>query len=202
MISKELFNAIAQKYGQVASWAVWARVGNKPKSNIADMNVFDPMLNPAVLETLRTDIVMVALNFSRDVAFERPFMNFHDRNPHAQDYKIRHAFEETSFYGSYMTDIIKDFPMLSSKDVLKHLREKPSIVQTQIDRFKEEMAFIKSSCPTILAFGKETYSILYKGLNQKDYSSLIQLTHYSHQISKENYREDTFKKLGITHGAQ
>jgi hypothetical protein len=202
MISEYLFDAIAKKYGHVASWAVWAKAGNKPKSNIADMRVFDPMLNPELLETLHTDVVMVALNFSREVAFELPFMNFHDPNPHAQDYKIRYAFEGTSFYGSYMTDIIKDCPMLSSKDVLIHLRENPSKVRTQIDRFREEMTFIKSDCPTILAFGKQTYEILYKGLNRKEYTSLIQLTHYSHQICKENYREDTFKRLGIPHEAK
>ena len=199
MISKKLFDAIANKYGHVASWAVWAKAGNKPKSNIADIDVFDPMLNPALLETLHTDVVMVALNFSREVAFELPFMNFHDPNPHGQDYKIRYAFEGTSFYGSYMTDIIKDFPMLSSKDVLTHLRDNPSKVQTQIDRFREEMTFIKSGCPTILAFGKQTYDILYRWLNQKEYTSLIQLTHYSHHISKENYREDIFRRLGIPH---
>lgn len=202
MISKELFDAIAKKYGYVASWAVWAKAGNKPKSNIADMDVFNPMLNLALLENLHTDVVMVALNLSREVAFRLPFMNFHDSNPHGQDYKIRYAFEGTSFYGSYMTDIIKDFPILSSKDVLTYLRENPFQVQNQIDRFREEMTFIKSGCPIILAFGKQTYDILLQGLNRKEYTSLIQLTHYSHQISKENYREDTLRRVGIPHETQ
>jgi len=197
MIPKFLFDAIAKKYGHVASWAVWAKTGNKPKSNIADMHVLDPMLNPALLETIHTNVVMVALNFSREVSFELPFMNFHDPNPYAQDYKIRYAFEGTSFYGSYMTDIIKDFPMLSSNDVLIHLRDNPSKVRTQIDRFREEITFIKSERPTILAFGKQTYDLLYHGLNRKEYTSLVQLTHYSHQISKENYRKDVLQKLGI-----
>ena len=199
MISEYLFDEIAKKYGYVASWAVWAKAGDKPKSNIADMRVLDPILNPALLEILHTDVVMVALNFSREVAFEPPFMNFHDPNPHAQDYKIRYAFEGTSFYGAYMTDIIKDFPMLSSKDVLVHLRHNPSTVQTQIDRFREEIAFIKSSSPTILAFGKQTYDILHRGLHRKEYASLHQLTHYSHHISKEKYREDVFERLTISH---
>ena len=73
MISEYLFDEIAKKYGYVASWAIWAKSGDKPKSNIADMRVLDPILNPALLEILRTDVVMVALNFSREVAFELHF---------------------------------------------------------------------------------------------------------------------------------
>jgi hypothetical protein len=197
MVSKELYEAIANRYGHVASWAVWAKAGEKPKSNISDITVFDANSNPTVLETIHTDVVMVALNFSREVAFEQPFMNFHDPNPHGQDYKIRFAFEGTKYYGSYMTDIIKDFPMLSSVDVLKYLRENPFEIQVQLNRFREEMSFIKSVRPTILAFGKDAYNILCRGLERNEYASLIQLTHYSHQISKENYREDTFKRLGV-----
>lgn len=196
MISREFFDAIANKYGGVASWAVWAKSGETPKSNIANMDVFDLNKNQSLLEILHTDVVMVALNFSRTVTFDKPFMNFHDPNSYGQDYKIRFAFEETPFYGSYMTDIIKDFPELSSKEVFIHLRNNPNLVETQISRFREEMNFIKSGCPTILAFGKQAYDILFQGLNHKEYKSLIQLTHYSHYMNKENYREDTLKRLG------
>jgi hypothetical protein len=197
MISKKLFYKIAKEYGHVASWAVWAKAGNKPKSNIEDMHVLDPALNPSLLETIHTDIVMVALNFSREVGYGIPFMNFHSNYSYAQDYKIRYAFEDTSFYGAYMTDIIKDFPKLLSKEVLIYLRDNPNKIRNQLNRFREEMTFIKSECPTILAFGKQTYELLYCYLNREEYASLVQLTHYSHQISKENYRKDVFKKLGI-----
>jgi len=158
---------------------------------------FDLDKNPNLLKSLRTDVVMVALNFSRDVAFKKPFMNFHDAYPHAQDFKIRYAFEDTPFYGAYMTDVIKDFPMLSSKDVLTYLKANPTAVTAQLNRFREEMVFINAGTPTILAFGKQTFDILKKGLNKNEYSSLIQLTHYSHQISKENYREETHIQIGI-----
>lgn len=96
-----------------------------------------------------------------------------------------------------MTDIIKDFPMLSSKDVLKYLKSNPDNIVTQVDHFREEMKFIEAGQPTILAFGMQTYDILKKQLDRKEYLSLIQLTHYSHHISKENYREDTLKRLKI-----
>ncbi|MDQ6965391.1 MAG: hypothetical protein Q9M23_00510, partial [Mariprofundaceae bacterium] len=95
MIDKQLYFDIAEKYGKVASWAVWDKAGDKPKSNISNMEIFDIITNPSILGILRTDVVMVALNFSRDVEMPEPFLNFHDSNPHGQDYKIRYAFEGT-----------------------------------------------------------------------------------------------------------
>ena len=195
MITEEEYNSISDKYGYVCSWAYWAEADEKPKSNISNMEVFDLNKNLQLLHTLHTDIVMVALNFSREVAFEKPFMNFHDANPHGQDYKIRYAFRDTEFYGAYMTDIIKNFPMLNSKDVLSHLKKNPEVVQSQIDSFREELKFIKSNKPTILAFGKDTFNILNKGLLVTEYTHLIQITHYSHHISKEKYREESLQKI-------
>ena len=198
MIALELYNKISGKYGDACSWAVWAPAGEKAKSNIADMSALDPSINTSLLDTLNTHSVMVGLNFSRTVSFERPFMNFHDPSPRAQDYKIRFAFRETQFYGSYMTDIIKDFPMLSSKDVLKYLRKNPSIISSQIEHFKEELEFIGSKKPVILAFGKDTYNLIAKHLEPEIYSSLYKLTHYSHHISQESYRKQTLFLLGVT----
>jgi len=200
MISKDLYQTISETYGHVCSWAVWAKAGNRPKSNISNMDIFDLKKNSSLPEILRTDVIMVALNFARKVEFEKPFKNFHSANPNAQDYRIRYAFEGTEYYGSYMTDIIKDFPMLSSKDVMIYLKAHPEVISLQLDNFRKEMKFIRSDRPMILAFGKQVYKILKKGLNEKEYSALIQLTHYSHQISKENYRADTHKRLGIKVG--
>lgn len=103
----------------------------------------------------------------------------------------------TDFYGAYMTDIIKDFPMLSSKEVLKYLKGRPKEVAEQVDKFREELKFIGSYKPLILTFGRDVFNVLSKNLDKSEYSNLIRLTHYSHQISKENYRIDTHKRIGI-----
>lgn len=198
MIGKQLYFKIAEEYGEVASWAIWEKAGGKPKSNISSMEIFDINAHPSTLHILRTDIVMVALNFSRAVEIKEPFKNFHDENPYAQDYKIRFAFENTDYYGAYMTDIIKDFPMLSSKDVLNHLKDNPDEIKKQIVDFKEELDFIGAHKPKILVFGNDAYNILNKNLSQNDYSELVALTHYSHHISKEKYRIDTHERLGIS----
>ncbi len=161
------------------------------------MDVLDIFKNPSTLNILRTDVVMVALNFSRDVEMNKPFLNFHYSKPHGQDYKIRFAFEGTEYYGAYMTDIIKEFPMLSSKDVLRYLKANPNELKKQIVEFKNELEFIKARKPKILAFGRVVFRIIKNNLDKEYYSELVALTHYSHQISKENYRIDTHKKLGI-----
>lgn len=197
MIEEQLFYDIEKKMGKVASWAVWDKAGDKPKSNISNMELLDISSTPSTLKVLQTNVVMVALNFAREVEMNEPFLNFHDLNPHGQDYKIRFAFEGTEYYGAYMTDIIKDFPMLSSKDVLEYLKENPDKLQNQINEFKRELEYIGAQKPKILAFGKDAFNILNKHLNNEYYSELIALTHYSHQISKENYRIDTHEKLGI-----
>ena len=41
MISIDIFDTIKQKYGHVASWAVWEDVGVKQKSNMGHLNIFD-----------------------------------------------------------------------------------------------------------------------------------------------------------------
>lgn len=197
MIEEKLYFEIAKKYGKVASWAIWDKAGDKPKSNISNMGIFDITKNPSTLKAIHTNVVMVALNFAREVEMNEPFLNFHDSNPHGQDYKIRFAFEGTRFYGAYMTDIIKDFPMLSSKDVLKNLKDNPHEITKQVNEFREELKFIGSRNPIILAFGRDAFNILNRNLDKSEYSELIALTHYSHQISKENYRIDTLKRIGI-----
>jgi len=196
MITADEYKNISIKYGYVASWAVWAKAGCKPKSNIGKMEIFEDKNN--LLKILKTNVVMVGLNFSREVKFEKPFMNFHDSNPHGNDFKIRFAFEETDYYGAYMTDLIKDLPMTSSKDVLIYLKDNPEVLKKQLVRFKEELKFINANKPTIIAFGKDVYNMLIKNLDANEYRSLIQITHYSHQISKEKYRKETHEKLGIS----
>lgn len=64
MIEKERFDAIANKYGYVASRAVWAKAENKP----ADMNVLGPMLNPDVVpkDIKSSDALVKAITANKD----------------------------------------------------------------------------------------------------------------------------------------
>lgn len=193
MITKEHYLEIADKYGEFASWAIWVNEDLKPKSNIGDMSIFDLEKNPKLLETLNPNIVMVGLNFSRAIEKTNAFVNFHDKRPQGQDYKIRFAFRNTEFYGAYMTDIIKDFEEKISGDVIKYLKENKDFELKNAKLFEQEIADLKCSDPLIIAFGNTAYKILKKYFGQK--YRIKKVMHYSQYISKENYKAIVWKTL-------
>ncbi len=191
MIDIQQFKNIKQKHGRYASWAVWADASEKPKSNMGDVSHFK---TESVLSLLRNNVVMVGLNISRPVS--EPFINFHDPNPRANDFKIRYAFKESAYYGAYMTDIIKFLEEVDSRNVMKYLRERPEIIEKNLKTFREEMQDLKATAPVILAFGKDAHKLLSENLDKNEYCKLIKLTHYSQQIGKEAYKEAVFKEIG------
>ena len=193
MIDAKHFYFIRQRHGSYASWAVWANAAKKPKSNIGDMRIFDIDTNSSLIDTLNVNIVMVGLNISRP--FFEPFRNFHDSNPTANDFKIRYAFTNTEYYGAYMTDIIKNIEMVRSNDLLEHIKASPSLIRKNIAAFREELQDLTSKKPTILAFGVAAYNIIAEHITDSEYSRLIKLTHYSHHIGKEKYREMVLNQI-------
>jgi len=195
MISINCFENIKRKHGGYGSWAIWPSAGEKPKSNMGDMTIFDNEKNPSLLELFNPEVIMVALNFSRPIEFTEPFLNFHDKSPWANDFKIRFAFRDTSYWGAYMTDVIKNLPEVNSKKVLGYLQQDPSLILDNIKILREEIRDLGVQRPIILAFGKDVYEILYKHLRSDEYSGLVKLTHYSHQIGKERYRESVMKQI-------
>lgn len=194
MIDRDQFLFIRKRHGGHASWAVWAEPSGTPTSNMGDMSVLDEHANASLLQTLRNDVVMVGLNIARTVS--EPFRNFHDASPRAKDFKIRHAFANTKYYGAYMTDIIKNVEMVNSTDLLAHLRNRPALIRENADTFREELRDLRSSKPIILAFGNSTYRLIAKNVPASDYSRVIKLMHYSYWISKEHYRDTVLAQIG------
>ena len=194
MISKDHYLEIVAKYSHHASWAVWADQGETPKSNMGDISIFDVDHNPDILNLLNPNVIMVGLNFSRKID-KQVFVNFHDKNPNAQDFKLRHAFKNTEFYGAYMTDVIKDFEHLISGKVVSFLRMNKEFEKYNIELFKQELNDIKSVDPLIIAFGEATYKILMKYFAGRH--KIIKVPHYSMYISMENYRIAVHRIMGI-----
>jgi hypothetical protein len=192
-ITRERFDLIKLKHGGYSSWAVWAPGTRGPKSGIGDLSVLDANANPMVLQTVNPTVVMVGLNISR--SFEEPFRNFHDENPNANDFKLRSAFTGTPYYGAYMTDVVKNVPMVKSGDLIRYLRENPAVIGSQITTFREELQDLGGAQPTILAFGSTAYKLLLQHLMPSDYQALVRLTHYSHYIGKDKYRDTVLATL-------
>lgn len=199
MIDRQQFELTRLKHGGYASWAVWAAAARGPKSNIDDLSVLDVATTPTTLDVLKNDIVMVGLNISR--SFAERFRNFHDPSPSANDFKIRFAFMNTEYYGAYMTDIIKNVEMVSSAELLKHLRALPSLLRINVEVFREELRDLGSQRPTILAFGSAAHALIAENISPDEYSSLVRLTHYSHQIGKEKYRDTVLRQISL-HAAE
>jgi len=191
VISQNQYELIREKHGKYASWAVWVKGSGKPKSDMGDMAIFDDKL---VLSLLRANVLMVGLNLSRFTISE-PFRNFHDPSPSAQDYKIRFAFKDTEYYGAYMTDIIKGVVEVDSKNIPKHLKENPGVLAESLEIFREELQDLGAISPLILAFGRIAFDLVKENLPSAEYGKLIRLTHYSHQISKEKYRETVLAEI-------
>src|ERR1700688_1728633 len=198
MIDMQQFESIKEKHGSYASWAVWADASGSPKSNIGDVNHFE---NESVLSFLKNNIVMVGLNISkRGSTGSKPFQNFHSPNSSANDFKIRYAFQKDSpYYGAYMTDVIKLHEEVDAKQVMRYLKAHPEKIEENLKTFRQEMQDIKATAPVLLAFGKDTHTILGENLKGNEYSKLIRLTHYSHRICKEDYKETVFKEIESHH---
>jgi hypothetical protein len=190
MVTTQQLESIKQKHGSYASWAVWADASEKPKSNMGDTSHFK---NESVLSLLNNDVVMVGLNISGRVS--EPFTNFHSPRSSANDFKIRYAFKDSPYYGAYMTDFIKFHVEVDSKQVLRHLKEHPEIIEENLRTFREEMQDLRTTTPVILAFGRDTHQLLSENLSRNEYSKLIRLTHYSHRIRKEAYKETVLKQI-------
>jgi hypothetical protein len=189
MIDSNKFELIKRKYGNYASWAIWSDVGDKPKSNIADLSVLDPSKNKKLLEQLKPEVVFVGLNVARVVKPE-PFANYHDSRPIAQDYKIRYALKGSPFWGGYMTDIIKGYDEQSSVKVKEYLKTHKTFEEENVKKFREELKDLGSENPTIIAFGNDSFNILTRNFKEyKIINKIIKIPHYSNFISKEKLKE-------------
>ncbi len=190
MITSKKFDFIKEKYGYCASWAVWAEVGDTPTSNMGDLTVFDIEKNPSLLSTLNPNIVLVGLNFSKDIKLET-FANFHAGGT-AKDFKTRYALKGTDCWGAYMTDILKDYPEMDSTNVSKYLSDNPEFEKQNVESFHQELEDIGSENPKLVAFGDKVHKILIK--NFSDYT-VVKIPHYSHFINQEDYKEQVLEVL-------
>ena len=78
-MKKTIFDRIKIKHSEYASWAIWANQGEKPKSNIDDLTILDPSINKNLFSQLKPNIILVGLNFSRDIYSENIDTDLYNR---------------------------------------------------------------------------------------------------------------------------
>jgi hypothetical protein len=193
MISIETFVEIRKRFGHFASWAIWADEGVNSKDNIGDLSVLNPEVNPNLLKILHGDSILLGLNISRRI--ERPLGNFHDPRPMATDFKIRYAFKDTAYWGSYMTDIIKDFEEKASGKMMSFLRSNKDFERENIRKLRQEIEVLGFSNPVLVAFGKDAEKVAKRTLCKE--FQIIGIPHYANYISKEKYRAQVCGQLPV-----
>ena len=168
---------------------------------MGDLNILDPQQNPNLLSQLKPDVVFVGLNTSRNINDSPPFSNFHPNYSSAQDYKTRFALKGTELWGGYMTDIIKNHVGKNVNEVKNYLRENTGVEEKNIETFRKELKDLGTENRTIIAFGNEVFRILSRNL--KNEFNIFRVTHYSHFMNKQKYRDEikslikNMKKLNL-----
>jgi len=191
MISINKYSEIRERFGHFASWAIWAEEGVNPKDNIGDLSVLNPDVNAGLLKMLHGNFILLGLNISRRI--ERPLGNFHDLRSMSTDFKIRYALKGTRFWGSYMTDIIKDFEEKASGRMMNFLKQNEAFERENIQKLREEIEVLGFSNPILIAFGKDAKKIANRNLSKE--FQIIGIPHYANYISKEKYREQVCAEL-------
>lgn len=189
MISINVFNKSRERFGHFASWAVWAEEGESPKSNIDDLSVLNPDKNSKLLEVLHGNSILLGLNISRRI--ERPFGNFHDPMPQATDFKIRYGLKDTPYWGSYMTDVIKDFEEKASGKMMSFLKKDKEFERENIEKLRQEIRILGFTNPVLVTFGKDAEAIVKRNLGHE--FQIVRIPHYANYCSKEEYRSQVLE---------
>jgi hypothetical protein len=190
MISRSVFNHVLEKNANFASWAVWAKAGLRPKSNMGDLSCFSPERIEEMLPLLHTDFVLVGLNIST-IDITIPLSNFHGEN--GEVYKARYALDGTPLWGAYMTDIIKNFKEPDSTKILRALKADPSLERMHVNLFREELSAIGAEGAALVAFGAGVFDILNRHFRSQ--FRLMRIPHYASKCNKETYKANVIHCL-------
>ncbi len=196
-MDKKSFETLKERYGDVASWCIWAPELDRPKSNVGNLTVFD---DPELYKKVNPNFAFIGLNVSgarKPDAIIVPWESFHSPYGRHHDYKLRYALKDTPYWGSYITDLIKNFPELHSENVVSFMKRNPDVLKQNIDEFREEMAILGK--PVLVALGGTVYDLLKKTVGNE--FQIVGIKHYSYTISKENYRTEALERLAMVKGA-
>jgi len=188
-ISRTRFEQIKAKWGRYSSWAVWAPLqpGDRPTARVGDLSVLDPDANPKLLDSLTTDLVLLGLNASSREIASVPFRNFHDPSGDAKDYRLRFAVAGTDHEGAFVTDILEGLHQTDSGEVKRWTEANPILVREHFERLDEKLQDLGSSDPLLAALGGQAFELARRHFG--DSRRIIKLTHYSHRMNLEDYRE-------------
>lgn len=180
----QIFDLMRTRYGLCGSWAVWNESTWHPDPIRAPQLVLDSVVRTFAgvrsqhhldsdLPSLRTDLVLVALNFAErapditDVTDNLSFASFHEECGRTSDRRLREACKGNGLEGAYITDLVKMrndtlAPFRSSKSMpINTLLRDPRFVREQIEGLCEELQTLGSRNQLIVGLGAQVYKALY-----------------------------------------
>ena len=122
--------------------------------------------------------------------------NFHSSNSSATDYKLRHALEGTPLWGSYMTDLFKNFVEVNGNKVIERIRAEPEILAKNIRSLRKEIEYVSESKPILVAVGSKSYELLsHKKKGLVGEFKIIKIPHYADYMHEDTYRQRVLDAL-------
>jgi len=185
MYSKIEYEMLVLKYGSCSSWAIWDH------KNENDLSVIDKNFNQ-----LNSQYIFLALNIS-GLLKNDAWKNFHGGK---HDRKLKYACNDTVLRGSYITDIFKGIPEVSSSRFEGLLTEE--IINKNIDIFNQEMRDIKigdSSKFVVLGVEHSLVARCFQAYFRQSYkNSVIYYYHYSYyRLTDKEWVTGLWRKLNI-----
>lgn len=189
MYSNEKYKELSEKYGQVASWAIWDK-----------RNLFDTKIIDKNIDQLNSNFILLGLNFSRDVSEfpnRRNWANFHST---WHDRKLTYSCNNTKLRGSYITDLFKNVVKSRSTNIEKVLSYQK--IREDVDFIRQEMNDIEiDQNSKFIVFGVpgSTISKLYnRYFRQYFRNKVIFYYHYSYfTLTDKEWVEGFWKIMGI-----
>lgn len=180
----QIFDLMRTRYGLCGSWTVWNESPWSPDSIRAPLLKLDSVVRTfgevrsqqqldTELPSLRTDLVLVALNFAERAAGitavtdRLSFASFHEECGRTSDRRLREACKGNGLEGAYITDLVKMrngtlAPFRSSKSMpINKLLRDPRFVHEQIEGLCKELQTLGSRNPLIVGLGAQVYKALY-----------------------------------------
>lgn len=205
----QIFDLMRTRYGLCGSWAVWndttwhpGPIGAPRLKLDSVVRTFGDVRSQQDLDndlpSLRTDLVLVALNFAERAADitavtdRLSFASFHEECGRTSDRRLRGACKANGLEGAYITDLVKMrngtlAPFRSSKSMpINTLLRDPRFVREQIEGLCEELQTLGSHDPLIIGLGAVVFKALHApaslGALRKccgDGTQVARITHYS-----------------------
>ena len=146
---------------------------------------------------LNTPFVFVGLNCGGDGTSTSPtivpWRNFHSSSGRAKDYKLRHAFSGTPYWGSYITDFFKGIPTINAHILERQLKTEPWRMEKAVENLEKEIECLGGN-KVLVGIGKGAYAYLVEHFGNR--YKVVGIRHYSDTRKNDvNYRAEVIEAL-------